>query len=141
MLFSMDGVPYSVSVVLDREFGSRALELLEAGSVWAVDSPTNRASAQKVWAEFPERNHLDGVTVFKAVAELDPAQMLIDEMQTIDLHHGVYSADPPYTVIRVIGCELRPEVREALAQFGFDSFNRTSEGFQATRPLPAPLGG
>ncbi|MGA2206779.1 MAG: hypothetical protein ABSG10_08610 [Terracidiphilus sp.] len=107
--------------------------------MWVVDSPTNRNSAQKAWAELPERNHLDGVTVFKSAAS-DPAQMLIDEMGTIDMHHGVYSAEPAYTVIRVIGCELKTEVRETLGEFGFNSFSRTDEGFEATRPLPPPLG-
>jgi hypothetical protein len=141
MLSIMIKFPYSVSVVLDREFGQRVRELLEAGPVWIVDSPANRDSAQKIWAEFPERDHLDGVTVFKTPADHDAAQVLIDEMQTIDMHHGVYSADPAYTVIHVIGCELRPEVQEKLAEFGFDSFNRTPEGFTAARPLPAPLGG
>jgi hypothetical protein len=81
------------------------------------------------------------VTVFKTSVDHDSAQVLIDEMQTIDMHHGVYSANPAYTVIRVIGCELGPEIREKFAAFGFDSFNRTPEGFIAVRPLPAPLGG
>jgi hypothetical protein len=131
-------VSYSVSVVLDRHFGQRVRDLLEAGPVWIVDSPANRDSAEKLWAEFPERDHLNGVTLFKAPADQDSARVLIEEMQTIDMHHGVYSANPAYTVIRVIGCELKPEVQEELAQFGFDSFNRTSVGFEASRPLPLP---
>jgi hypothetical protein len=139
MLSTMSRVPYSVSVVLDREFGPRLLELLDTGPVWAVDSPANRDSAQKLWLEFPERDHLDGVTVFKTVADCSPGQMLIDEMETIDMHHGVYSADPAYTVLRVFGCELQPEIRKTLAKFGFDSFSRIDDGFEATRPLPPLL--
>jgi hypothetical protein len=130
--------PYSVSVVLDRKFGSRISELLEDGPVWVVDSPINRDSAEKAWAEFTKHNHLNGVTVFTAT-ERDPSQTLIYEMPTIDLHHGVYSADPAYTIIRVFGCTLITEVQESLAEFGFNSFDRTDEGFNATRPLPPPL--
>jgi hypothetical protein len=140
ILFAMTEAPYSVSVVLDRDFGERIRELLEAGPVWVVDSAPNQTSAQGIWATFPERDHLDGVTIFKASADRDPAQVLVDEMDTIDMHHGMYSANPAYTVMHVIGCELGPEVQKKLAEFGFDSFTRTSEGFEASRPLPSPLG-
>jgi hypothetical protein len=135
---SMSTAPYSVFVVLDREFGPRLRQLLELGPIWVVDSAANRDSAQKLWTEFPARNHLNGVTLFKTAPDCSPAQFLIDEMETIDLHHGVNSADPPYTVISVIGCDLNPEIHAVLASFGFNSFNRTEEGFEATRPKPLP---
>ena len=140
MLSHMSSFPYSVSVVLDREFGPRLRELLKDGPVWAVDSPTNRDVAQELWAESPNRNHLDGITVFKAAADRSPAQVLTDEIDKIDMHHGVYSADPAYTVIRIVGCELNPAVQETLANYGFDTFNHTAVGFEARRPLPPPLG-
>jgi hypothetical protein len=136
MLFSMNSGSYSVSIVLDRDHGSLLRELLKGGPVWAVDSPANRDCAQRLWAEFPARNHLDGITVFKAAEDRSPEQTLIDEIVTIDEHHGVYSADPPYTAIRVVGSTLTQRVREVLGTFGFDSFTLTDEGFQAVRPLP-----
>ena len=54
MLSHMSSFPYSVSVVLDCEFGPRIRELLKDGPVWAVDSPTNRDVAQMLWTESPE---------------------------------------------------------------------------------------
>lgn len=137
----MDGNPYSVSVVLDSEFGPRLRELLKEGPIWVVANATNRAAAELLWAEFPGRNHLDRVTIFDALAGRSPAQMLIAQMGAIDLHHGAHSADPAYTVIRVLGCELDPLVQECLSDFGFNSFQRTAEGFEAVRPLPPPSGG
>ena len=134
----MSPVPYAVSIVLDREFGSRLRGVLEFGPIWVVDSSTNREAAQKLWAELPDFNHLTGITVFKAGTST-PAETLIGEIATIDLHHGEYSADPPYTAIRVFGCEPEPEVRNALAEFGFDSFKPTVDGFEAVRPLPPPI--
>jgi hypothetical protein len=132
--------PYSVSIVLDRSNELSLLrDLSNAGPVWIVDTPTNQASAQNLWAEFPTRNHLDGITVFDTSADRAPEQMLMDQMDTIDLHHGVYSADPPYTAIRVIGSKLTPEGRQFLETFGFDSFTLTDEGFIAVRPLPPAL--
>lgn len=136
----MAKLPYSVSVVLDREFGPRLGEILDTGPVWAVDSPGNRDSAQKPWSEFPDRDHLRGVTVFKTATDRSAQQSLIDEIETIEMHHGVYSADPAYTVLRVIGCELQPDIQRALEDLGFDSFSQTDNGFEATRPLPPSLG-
>lgn len=78
--------------------------------------------------------------VFKAEGDRPPAQILIDQIDTIDMHHGVYYADPAYTVVRVIGTELVPEIRAVLGRFGFDSFMAIESGFEAVRPLPNPLG-
>ena len=133
-------VSCSVSIVLDRSYGKLLRDLLNAGPVWAVDSPANRDCAEQLWAKFPARDHLDGVTVFKAAEDRSPEQILIDEIATIDLHHGVHSANPPYTAIRVVGSTLTQQGREVLATFGFDSFTLTDEGFRAVRPLPPFLG-
>ena len=126
-------VSYSVSIVLDRSYGKLLRDLLNAGPVWAVDSPANRDCAEQLWAKFPARDHLDGVTVLKAAEDRSPEQILIDEIATIDLHHGVHSANPPYTAIRVVGSTLTQQGREVLATFGFDSFTLTDEGFRAVR--------
>ena len=132
----MSSAPYSVSIVLDRSYGPRLRELLKAGPLWAVDSPPNRDCAQQLWAEFPALDHLDGITVFKSAEGRSSEQMLIDQMGAIDDHYGVYSADPPYTAVRVVGSTLTPQVQQVLGSFGFDSFTVTDEGFQAVRPLP-----
>jgi hypothetical protein len=139
MLAGMSSAPYSVSIVLDRSYGSRLQELFKVGPAWAVDSPANRHCAEQLWAEFPARDHLDGITIFRTAEDRSPEQVLIDEIGTIDEHHGIYSADPPYTVIRVVGSALTPEVRQVLERFGFDCFTINSGGFDAVRPLPPPL--
>lgn len=133
----MSTAPYSVSVVLDRAFGTRLSELLALGPVWIVDSPVNRAVAKDLWAQFPTRNQLDGVTTFKASETDSPEEMLIENLDVIDLHHGFHSADPPYTVLEVIGAAFTARIEVALAGFGFDSFPITSDGFRAIRPLAA----
>lgn len=131
--------PYSVSVVLDRDYGLRLCELLRLGSVWAVESPTNRNIAQEIWRENPSRSHLDGLTIFSATEGSTSEQILIDELENVDLHHGHYSADPPYTILRVIGAQLTDEVRGMLSELGFDAFETTDGGFEATRPLSAAI--
>lgn len=89
--------PYRVFVVLDRDYGQRLAELAETGPVWIVDTPANRSVAQEIWAARPNRSHLDGVTTFKAPKDASSEDILIDELDTIDLHHGTHSASPPYT--------------------------------------------
>jgi hypothetical protein len=126
---------YSVSIVLDRSYGPRLRELLRAGPVWAVDSPANRDCARQLWSEHPANDHLNGITIFKA-EDRSPEQMLMDQMGTIDEHHGIYSAVAPYTAVRVVGRSLTPEVRQFLGRFGFESFTSTEEGFAAVRPRP-----
>jgi hypothetical protein len=132
----MSGLPYTISVVLNREYGAGLRELLDNGPVWAIDSPANREVAQAFWTEFPCRDHLDGLTIFRVRDNSTPEQTLIAQLDTIDMHHGIYSADPPHTVICVIGAALTATVRAAVSNYGFDSFIATNEGFRAVRPLP-----
>src|ERR1700733_2183563 len=47
---------------LGRSYGKLMRDLLNAGPVWAVDSPANRDCAEQLWAKFPARDHLDGAS-------------------------------------------------------------------------------
>jgi hypothetical protein len=46
--------------------------------------------------------------------------MLLAELDTIDLHHGSYSADPPYTVLEVLGTPLTAKAKNELSAYGFN---------------------
>jgi hypothetical protein len=127
---------YRVFVVLDREYAERLSEVAAAGPVWIVDTPTNRAAAQRIWAADPNRSHLDGITTFKTADESSPETALIEQLDTIDLHHGTYSASPPYTVLEIIGTTISERTQAELSRFGFDQFQGTAEGFRAVRQLP-----
>jgi hypothetical protein len=129
--------PYRVIVVLDREYGERLSQLVAQVPVWIIDTPTNCAAAQKIWATDPNRSHLDGVTTFKTGSESSSEGALICELETIDLHHGSHSANPHYTVIEVIGTSISDRLKGKLSQFGFDQFEATPQGFRAIRPLPS----
>lgn len=127
--------PYKVSVVLDKEYGERLFDLTETGPVWIVDTPRNREAAQAEWARDKSRTHLTGVTTFKS-GDLSAEDAFVGNLGTIDLHHGPYSADPPYTVLEVIGTPLTGRIKKELAEFGFDQFESLPDGFVAVRPLP-----
>jgi hypothetical protein len=138
----MRSVPYSVAVVLDSEFGERLSELVRADPVWILDTPINQAVAMRFWSEHQELDHLEGVTTFKSVDGLSTEDALINIVDTVDLHHGIHHANPPYTVLRIVGTSLTERIKSELSQYGFDEFYETPEGFRAVRPLPSnPLRG
>src|SRR5207245_8874951 len=116
--------------------GQPIVELAETGPVWIVYTPVNRTIAQQIWAAHPNRSHLESVTTFKAPEDTSSEDMLICELNTIDLHHGTYSANPPYTVLDVIGTGISAKLKAELSQFGFDEFQQTLQGFRAVRPRP-----
>jgi hypothetical protein len=128
--------PYRVFVVVDRNYGQQLTALAEMGPVWIADTPVNRSVAQEIWAAHPTRSHLVGVTTFKVPDGTSSEDMLINELDTIDLHHGTYSANPPYTVLDVIGTAITARLKAELGEYGFDDFQETPLGFRAVRPIP-----
>ena len=132
----MGKAPYAVTVILDRTYGERLLALPAGTAVWIVDTPPNRAAAQRLWAERPAASHLDGITTFKSREEASAEETLLSELDTIDLHHGPFSAKLPYTVLEVIGAATTERIKAAMSAFGFTEFQSTALGFRAVRPLP-----
>ena len=129
----MAAVPYKVFVVVDREFGEKLSKLERGVPVWIVDTPTNKPVAQRFWNERPDENHLTGITTFNDLNSLSPEEMLLGHLDTIELHHGSHSADPPYTVIEVFGTQLTANAKSVLSEYGFNAFHITSTGFTASR--------
>lgn len=128
--------PCRVFVVLDRDYGQRITELAQTGPVWVIDTPANRTVAQQTWDASPNASHLEGVTTFKFQEDIPSEDILINELGMIDLHHGAYSSNPPYTVIEVIGIGISDKLQSGFNEFGFDQFVPTPQGFRAIRPLP-----
>ncbi len=127
-------MPYRVRVVVDPHFGQRLTTLPLNEPVWIIDSEENTAVAHDAWKQRPNRNdHLTGITTFKSAAGNDPEEELITQLGPIDLHHGDYSADPPYSILEVVGCAASPKVRDAMAKFGFEVEESSANGFRAIR--------
>lgn len=131
----MIAVPYKLYVIVDRNFGERLATLPEGLPVWIVDTPTNKSVAQRLWKERSQHSHLTGITTFNADSLPSPEATLLSQLDTIELHHGRYSADPPYTQLEVLGTALNEEIRAELCQYGFNDFQPTPEGFCCSRPI------
>jgi len=129
----MSQTPYTVTVVLDRDYGERLSQIPSGQPVWIVDTPANRAAAENAWAQHSGTNHLTGVTTFKVGEYQSAEETFLGEFGSIDLHHGSYSAQPPYTVVNVIGVQLSHAIKSALSEYGFNEFHATGAGFRAVR--------
>jgi len=136
MASSTEARPYKVIVVVDPDFGERLADLPRGVPVWVVDTATNHPVAQRLRKERPATSHLDGITTFRGGST--PAASLIDELSMIDLHHGPYSADPPYSELQIHGAAATAAIRAALAEIGFEVTERTDTGFRAMRMRPTP---
>lgn len=128
-----------VFVVLDREYGERLQGLDRSGPVWIVDTPPNRKAAEKIWTAQPDLDHLDGVTTFKIEINDSLEDNLIQELDTIDLHHGVHSSDQPYTILEIVGTQPTERIKGELSRHGFREFQATKQGFVAIRPRAKSL--
>jgi hypothetical protein len=133
---AMAGAPYKVYVVVDREFGEQLAQLEPHVPVWIVDTTTNKPVIERLWKEHADGDHLTGVTSFRDVDSSSPEDILLAELDSIDLHHGIYSADPPYTILEVLGTPLTARAKAELSAYGFNEFHSNSAGFTATRPQP-----
>jgi hypothetical protein len=111
--------PYKVRVVVDPAFGEQLASLPVGEPVWVIDTPINAPVAHRLWRERNDENHLTGITTFKPGADASPEEEVICLLDTIEEHHGEYSADPPHSILEIIGCPDSERLRSALAEFGF----------------------
>jgi len=133
----MGAIPYKVYVVVDRNFGAQLNEIERGVPVWIVESQDNKPVVQRLWQERTFESHFEGITIFADSAGLSAEEILLGELDTIDLHHGIHSANPPYTVLEIVGVNLTVSIKTELVSLGFDDFQTTSTGFIATRPEPS----
>jgi hypothetical protein len=123
--------------VLEPDFGDRLSELAARMPVWIVDTPLNRAAAQKEWAQRPRLSHTEGITTFKVDPAASAEAWLSGVLSDVDLHHGEYSHDPAYSAIEVFGATPTPQLREAFAGYGLDEIAERIGGFVATQSRAA----
>ena len=122
-----------VTLVLEPDFGDRLASLATMSHVWVIDTPANQTAASQYWAQNPNSEIETGITTFKSSENESPWESCLNMLETIDLHHGEYSSNPPYSVLEVIGAPLTEELKSAIEGLGFRSFEPMIEGFRASR--------
>jgi hypothetical protein len=131
----MVSVPYKIYVVVERKFGEQLMEIPEGVPVWIVDTPINKPVAERLRKERKNQSDLIGITTFNDCTSSSPEELLVDELDTIDLHHGPHSANPPYIELEVVGARLTDEIKAELSEYSFTQFEPTAEGFRCTRSV------
>ncbi len=131
----MSNAPYRVHVVVDAHYAERIRALPLSEPAWVVDSPDNHPVIQALWQERRPLNESAGITSFKYDPHAAPDGWLISILSVVDLHHGEYSHDPPYSILNVIGVSWSEAIQDELDRFGFLEHAATTEGFIAKRDL------
>jgi hypothetical protein len=135
----MNKKPYRVYVVVDTHYGERLRDLSADEPIWIIDSEENHSVIQTLWNERKGSSHLDGITSFKYDSKGNPEDWFVNELATIDLHHGEFSHDPPYSVLEVIGVAWSDKIEKALRGYGFIKYEQTTKGFTARREIGQPV--
>jgi hypothetical protein len=122
-----------VTLVLDPDYSDKLSSFAIISHVWVIDNAANRAAASEYWARHPHHQVETGITTFIPPENKSSLETCLNILSTIDLHHGAYSSSPPYSVLEVIGLPLADEVKSALEELGFSTFENTVNGFYARR--------
>lgn len=61
-------------------------------------------------------------------------------LEQVDLHHGEFSAHPPYSILEIIGCTATDDLKQELQEYGLVISEFTVKGFIATRNVNAQPG-
>jgi hypothetical protein len=110
---------HRVAVVVDTALASVVAELARDRHVWAVRTLGTEKIAERVSLDQqPDEGHWNeaGMTLFNGGTT--PEESLLSVLDSIELHHGEYSHDPPLSVIEVLGVDVTEALREALGQLG-----------------------
>ena len=131
----MTTVPHRVAIVVDADFGDRLVALSRRLHVWVCDTPVNRDAANSIWGDDPNYDLDSGVTTFKFAPDASRAEVVEAVLIDVDLHHGEFSHDRPWSVIEVIGCLPTDSLAAAFAVFGAKLNPLGPDTFEAMRKV------
>ncbi len=130
----MKNLEHKVVLVVDPNFGEKAIELACSAHVWIVASPGNNIVAESLWKDSKQEFSINtGISTFEASPNSTPEDTVIDIIDTIDEHHDSSSGDFSWKCIEVYGTELTPQVRKILETYGVKQFNTHEGGFRGIR--------
>lgn len=136
----MTEAQYVVGIVVDSEFGERALTLLTHMPIWMADTPLNRAVAEPVWQAAPstDQTRVGAITLFKVDPAGSPESWCKGILGDVNLHHGPLSHSLGYSGVEVWGTARSPALTTSLSEFNLTSVSSFPGGFRAVTADGAP---
>jgi hypothetical protein len=128
-----------VAIVVDRNFGERLLSLREVDHAWVIESEANSPIVHSFWSRLVRTEPTGmpvGMTLFRTDEAASPQSACLMIADTVDEHHGEWSAAGPWTEIAVVGTVLTPQLEAQFYQLGAEDFVATEEGFRCRRAHP-----
>ena len=119
---------HKIAIVLDKEFGGKLIELSKRMHVWVCDTPINLKVVNEIRSN-KEFSIESGVTTFKIPEADSPEDIFVKIIDTVDLHHGELSHDPPWSVLEAYGTKLSSTIEAKLQMFGKGRVEQTTNGF------------
>jgi hypothetical protein len=99
-----------VHLVVDRAFRAIDWQLPTNEPVWIVDTAANKPYVTESQRNRPGQDHRTGVSTFTDSPDSTPEVLAARMLPVIELHHGEYSANPPYDSLHVIGARKSAEL-------------------------------
>ena len=124
--------PKTVAVIVECDGAERIAALADRVHVWAIDTPENRRKAEAVWRRRVGNQHELSMTLFP-FDPVAPDQIVLDVLESIDLHHGEFSQSPAWSRAKVYGALPTPSLTTELHRFGFFHIDEIDGGFVAWR--------
>jgi hypothetical protein len=130
-----------VVVVVDRDYGALLRLLPEEAPAWVVDTPVNHKVIVELWDSRKRWSQGGVLTSFIDKPALSPEELLISILDVVDLHHGSYSQDPPWSIAQIIGARALPHLIKAMETQGFrlQCQNRDGLEFRRRNPVQAEV--
>jgi len=107
----------AIALIITSDAGTILLELAKTHYLWI------RTSQQHM----PMLALIHDKTTFTASEAMLPEDLVLDYLDTIDLHH------PAWNQLRIIGTPLTDAIQEAIQVYGNVRFHMDDQGFTAER--------
>ena len=121
--------PHKIAIVVNKDFGEKLIELSKRLHVWICDSENNLPFVKQVWSQDKKYSIESGVTKFD-VSDNDSAEdIFVNILDDVDLHHGEFSHEPPWSIIEVYGVSVTQRIKSELSRYEEGRFEILEDGF------------
>lgn len=122
---------YTVVLVVDPECGDDLWEIAARHDAWVVPSDANRTVVEQIWKERKGESEGPSITIWSAPTPAVTEQDWLAILDTIEVHHGPFSCEPPLDTLSVYGASVTTPITDALRELEYELVKPTGLGFIA----------